>query len=88
MPTKLLELGERMARVRTHTSSEASDLEKDQDALDLVSYNLMLSIQACLDLATHFISDGGLGQPGDLGGETALNSANIWCVSARLLKGT
>jgi uncharacterized protein YutE (UPF0331/DUF86 family) len=57
---KLRELSERMDRVRTHTPSDVSDLEEDQDALDLVSFNLMLSVQSCLDLATHIISDEGL----------------------------
>jgi uncharacterized protein YutE (UPF0331/DUF86 family) len=54
---KLRELNERMDRVRIHTPSAASDFEEDQDALDLVSFNLMLSVQSCLDLATHVISD-------------------------------
>jgi len=54
---KLRELSERMDRVRLHTPSEASDLEEDRDVLDLVSFNLMLSVQSCLDLAPHLISD-------------------------------
>ncbi len=54
---KLRELSERMDRVRTHTPSDVSDLEEDQDALDLISFNLMLSVQSCLDLATHVISE-------------------------------
>lgn len=54
---KLRELNERMERVRIHTPAEASDLEEDQDALDLISFNLMLCVQTCLDLATHVISD-------------------------------
>lgn len=54
---KLRELNERIDRVRLHTPSDVSDLEEDQDVLDLVSFNLMLSVQSCLDLATHIISD-------------------------------
>ncbi len=57
---KLRELNERMARVRLHTPSNASILSKDQDALDLVSFNLMLSVQSCLDLARHLIPDDSL----------------------------
>lgn len=54
---KLRELAERIARVRTHCPAEASDLEDNLDALDLVSFNLMLAVQTCLDLASHLISD-------------------------------
>ena len=56
---KLRELAERIARVRTHCPPEAADLDDDPDALDLVSFNLMLAVQACLDLASHLISDEG-----------------------------
>lgn len=56
---KLRELAERIDRVRTHCPPEASDLAADPDALDLVSFNLMLAIQACLDLTSHLISDEG-----------------------------
>lgn len=57
---KLRELSERMAQVRTHLPPNASILATDQDALDLVSFNLMLSVQSCLDLATHLIPDDSL----------------------------
>jgi uncharacterized protein YutE (UPF0331/DUF86 family) len=55
--TKLRELGERIARVRAHRPADASALAADPDALDLVSFNLMLAVQVCLDLASHLISD-------------------------------
>jgi len=54
---KLRELAERIARVRSHCPPEASDLAADPDALDLVSFNLLLAVQACLDVASHLISD-------------------------------
>ena len=54
---KLRELSERVERVRLHAPADVSGLEEDQDALDLVSFNLMLSVQSCLDLATHIVSD-------------------------------
>jgi uncharacterized protein YutE (UPF0331/DUF86 family) len=54
---KLRELAERIARVRLHCPPEAADLAADADALDLVSFNLMLAVQACVDLASHLISD-------------------------------
>jgi uncharacterized protein YutE (UPF0331/DUF86 family) len=56
---KLRELAERIARVRTHCPPEASGLDDDLDALDLVSFNLMLAVQSCLDVASHLISDEG-----------------------------
>jgi uncharacterized protein YutE (UPF0331/DUF86 family) len=56
---KLRELAERIARVRSHCPPEASNLADDPDALDLVSFNLMLAVQICLDLASHLISDEG-----------------------------
>jgi len=54
---KLRELAERIERVRKHCPSAAADLAADLDALDLVSFNLMLAVQACADLASHLISD-------------------------------
>lgn len=54
---KLRELAERIARVRMHCPPQASDLAADPDALDLVSFNLMLAVQTGVDLASHLISD-------------------------------
>jgi len=54
---KLRELAERITRVRMHCPPEAADLAADPDALDLVSFNLMLAVQSCLDVASHLISD-------------------------------
>jgi uncharacterized protein YutE (UPF0331/DUF86 family) len=34
-------------------------LENDRDALDPVSFNLMLAVQSCLDIASHIIADEG-----------------------------
>jgi uncharacterized protein YutE (UPF0331/DUF86 family) len=56
---KLRELAERIARVRMHCPPDASALAANSDALDLVSFNLMLAVQSCLDLASHLISDEG-----------------------------
>jgi uncharacterized protein YutE (UPF0331/DUF86 family) len=54
---KLRELDERIARVRAHLPADASALAANRDALDLVSFNLMLAVQACLDIASHLIAD-------------------------------
>src|SRR5207249_3268535 len=34
-------------------------LAADEDALDMVSFNLMLAVQSCLDIASHLIADEG-----------------------------
>ena len=56
---KLSELGKRIARVRAHTPASAAALRVDQDALDLVSFNLMLCVQTALDISSHVIADEG-----------------------------
>jgi uncharacterized protein YutE (UPF0331/DUF86 family) len=81
---KLGELALRVGRVRRHCPATAAALAADPDALDLVSFNLMLAVQACLDVASHLIADEGwppatdlagsfrrLGEEGVLGAETA-----------------
>jgi uncharacterized protein YutE (UPF0331/DUF86 family) len=54
---KLSELAERIARVRTKCPSSASSLVSDADALDIVSFNLMLAVQLCADIAAHITAD-------------------------------
>lgn len=56
---KLAELADRTARVRRHRPADAAALAEDQDAFDLVAFNLMLAVQACLDVASHLIADEG-----------------------------
>jgi uncharacterized protein YutE (UPF0331/DUF86 family) len=67
MATKLGELSDRVARVRLHCPSSADGLRGDRDALDLVSFNLMLAVQSCLDVASHLIADEGWVAPRTLG---------------------
>ena len=57
--SKLGELAEHVARVRTRRTASAEDLRRDRDALDLISFNLMLAVQACADVASHVIADEG-----------------------------
>lgn len=54
---KLAELEQRIARVREHCPSTPDQLAADRDALDLVSFNLMLAIQSCADMSSHIIAD-------------------------------
>lgn len=57
--TKLADLADRVARVRLHARPTAEELAADRDAIDLVAFNLMLSVQAAADIASHLISDEG-----------------------------
>lgn len=61
---KLAELVDRISRVRTHCPEDPQSLAEDRDALDLVSFNLLLAVQTSLDIANHLISDEGWGLAG------------------------
>jgi len=54
---KLGELADFVSRVRSHRPSDAETLANDRNVRDLVSYNLALAVQACLDIASHLIAD-------------------------------
>ena len=56
---KLADLADRIARVRSRCPTTVDDLRADRDALDLVSFNLMLAVQTCSDIAAHIIADEG-----------------------------
>jgi len=56
---KLRALTDRIGRVRDHRPAFADALAADRDVLDLVSFNLMLAVQACTDIASHLIADEG-----------------------------
>jgi uncharacterized protein YutE (UPF0331/DUF86 family) len=56
---KLVALDRHIAQVRKHVPQTWDQLLSDQDKADLVSFNLMLALQTCIDLATHVISDQG-----------------------------
>lgn len=59
LAAKLTELADRIERVRSHTPESAEALRIDRDKLDLVAFNLMLSVQICADIASHVIADAG-----------------------------
>jgi uncharacterized protein YutE (UPF0331/DUF86 family) len=56
---KLGELADRIEQIRFHRKASADDLVADRAARDLVSFNLMLAVQACADVAGHVIADEG-----------------------------
>lgn len=57
---KLAELAHRVSRVDEKRPVDAATLASDADALELVSFNLMLAVQLCSDIASHLIADEGL----------------------------
>lgn len=59
LTAKLLELEDRAVRVRHKCPATVDELRADRDALDLVSFNLMLAIQSCSDIASQIIADEG-----------------------------
>ncbi len=56
---KLQELEHRIGRVRASCPASVEELRADEDACDLVAFNLMLAVQVCADIASHVISDEG-----------------------------
>ncbi len=63
---KLAELADRAERVRAHQRPTADALAADRDALDVVAFNLMLAVQASVDIAAHVIADEGWAPVGSL----------------------
>ena len=64
---KRSELADHLARVRARRKATADELRRDRDALDLVAFNLMLAVQTCADIASHFIADEGWAAAASLG---------------------
>ena len=65
---KLAELADRIERIRTRCPATVDELRRDRDALDLVSFNLMLAVQSCADIASHLIADEGWPSASNLAG--------------------
>jgi uncharacterized protein YutE (UPF0331/DUF86 family) len=59
LAVKLAELADRIARASSRCPATVDELRADRDALDLVSFNLMLAVQTCSDIASHVIADEG-----------------------------
>ncbi|MCP4656342.1 MAG: DUF86 domain-containing protein [bacterium] len=56
---KLAELIDRLERIRSRCPEDAEALAADRDAFEVVSFNLILAVQICLDIASHLIADEG-----------------------------
>jgi len=59
LSVKLSELADRVGRVRRHRKPSVEELRQDRDAAELVAFNLLLAVQACVDIASHCIADEG-----------------------------
>ncbi len=59
LAAKLTDLNYRVRRVESRCPATVSALAADQDALDLIAFNLMIAVQLCADIASHIISDQG-----------------------------
>ena len=57
LSSKLAELGDRVNRIRTLGALSVEELIANRDAFDLASFNLMLAVQVCADIAAHVIAD-------------------------------
>lgn len=68
LAAKIAELSHRVARVRGRCPSNVDELRADPDALDLVSFNLMLAVQSAADIASHIIADEGWPAASNLAG--------------------
>ncbi|MDX2053304.1 MAG: hypothetical protein SFV15_12980 [Polyangiaceae bacterium] len=50
---KLAQLQDRLTRIESHHPPSPEQLGGDRDTLDLLSFNLMLAVQVCADIASH-----------------------------------
>ena len=57
LSSKLTELADRLNRVRPFGALSVEELTANRDAFDLASFNLMLAVQTCADIAAHLIAD-------------------------------
>lgn len=61
---KISIIRECLAKLKKYSSLKKEDFLKQSEAQDVVLHNLMLAIQASIDLGAHLISDEGWGIPG------------------------
>lgn len=57
LSSKLAELALRVNRVRALGALSVEELTANRDAFELASFNLMLAVQICADIAAHLIAD-------------------------------
>ena len=59
LSSKLAELADRVNRIRSLGPLSVQELTANRDAFELASFNLMLAVQICADVAAHLIADEG-----------------------------
>jgi uncharacterized protein YutE (UPF0331/DUF86 family) len=55
-----------LARIEEKRGENLQEFLQDSDRQDIVSFNLQLAIQSCIDIAAHIVSQEGMGVPGSL----------------------
>lgn len=60
---KLTELAGRIGDIRGDCPASFSEFEQQRVARNLTSFNLMLAVQSCVDIASHIIADEGWPMP-------------------------
>jgi len=55
-----------LRRVEDKRGSSIEAFLDDPDRQDIVSFNLQMAIQSCIDIAAHVVSDEGMGVPGSI----------------------
>jgi uncharacterized protein YutE (UPF0331/DUF86 family) len=56
---KVATVADATARIRGTLPPDVEAFARDRDVRDIVTLNLFVAIQACIDLATHWIADAG-----------------------------
>lgn len=64
LAAKIAAVRDAAARVRAVLPASADAFIADRTAREVVTLNLFVAIQACLDLATHWLADAGWDVPG------------------------
>jgi uncharacterized protein YutE (UPF0331/DUF86 family) len=64
--TKAGRIRSHLARIEEKRGENLQEFLQDSDRQDIVSFNLQLAIQNCIDIAAHIVSQEGMGVPGSL----------------------
>jgi uncharacterized protein YutE (UPF0331/DUF86 family) len=64
---KAAQVRSRVDRIKAKAGDDPHHFRSDLDRRDIVSFNLHLAIENCIDIAAHIISENGWGVPGSAG---------------------
>lgn len=65
---KMANIKRSLERLKGKQDVEAKRFSLDRDIQDIVLLNLQITIQGCIDIASHIVSDNSWGVPGSLAG--------------------